>query len=918
MMAIGDILAVAIRPDGWSADITIEGFSTGATYDFGLDANNVPSPAKILFSLSSSGFNDLGEGVAVPRTVYATKQVRKQHPDHAQTDETVAGGNMTVRVALSEFIYTSDASITVDILSGFCTSGGTPNNQSLNLAVTNNSSEGLQRVVGNWSYPGYSTVTGNFKVRCCAFHGSAKDGKPVKCVKFTATDENSNSYSTIVTAPTIDTTIGDALPVVEYVGEIDVSGFVVGNKITVNFIAYPHYGNMLNTGDGVNDNSVNPTPLYAPQYYKLVSDRKLAVVDSAAADDLSGVVINESAFDAGAPPAAFKNMFAAINAIRTAMGTADVSGGVVLLRTGNHVYNNGTITSGTTANYWLTIKNFPNETPVLPSKSGSASLPTRGLVKFEGIEFTPTTGNFIIEKSAWLHKCDINHSGGYVAIVDRVLYLTENIVRFRVESPFGTGTHACGVCRGNSFVAGVSKISPFMFIGNVCAGNDLLQLPRVGVNTPLIDNGVLAFNSLRNNTTELFMYFFTDVVNHGFAIVQNLMERQLSVSPLFRVSGDGSDSSPVRNILIWHNTTVGQRLNLAYNDYNLNGTFAIRSQWSIKNNVIDSYNVVTGKDAHGGTADTTRDLTGNGSVRYGVGMSGNAIWGTAGFYNEHWGAKGTFENVYFQNEAGGKNFFKFVNNASGSGSNTNGGDYHLAEDSIAVDSSNDLVIPYDLDGEVRFLGGSAGVYEELSDPITPLPLSGTFDIGPEMSAILSLKTILPLSASFDIGPEFSAVLTDGAATPVPLSASFDIGPHLSCVLTDGATTPVPLSAVFAIGPTFAATLIDGGLKIVPPRTRTRRARPSDSAPFEFYIDPDAVLDYAIDWSIIIPADDPIVNLQIVTTDSTKVFRSYITGSLSVVWPQSITVNTTVSMTARITSQSGRKDDRTFTFIGKHF
>lgn len=34
--ATGDILSVAVQSDGWTADITIEGKTTGGTYDMGL------------------------------------------------------------------------------------------------------------------------------------------------------------------------------------------------------------------------------------------------------------------------------------------------------------------------------------------------------------------------------------------------------------------------------------------------------------------------------------------------------------------------------------------------------------------------------------------------------------------------------------------------------------------------------------------------------------------------------------------------------------------------------------------------------------------------------------------------------------------------------------------------------------------
>lgn len=40
-MATGDILSCVVRAYGWSVDVTIEGFTTGATYDFGSLFRNV-------------------------------------------------------------------------------------------------------------------------------------------------------------------------------------------------------------------------------------------------------------------------------------------------------------------------------------------------------------------------------------------------------------------------------------------------------------------------------------------------------------------------------------------------------------------------------------------------------------------------------------------------------------------------------------------------------------------------------------------------------------------------------------------------------------------------------------------------------------------------------------------------------------
>src|SRR3989344_8337761 len=118
--ATGDISAVRIAGDtnhnGWTAEIDIEGLATGGTYAFGMGANNDPSSAKIVFTVTSPGYDTSGNSTTIARTVYGTQWVRKASPDDATADEASAGGTLTVKVSLSDFIY-ADETATVTIAS---------------------------------------------------------------------------------------------------------------------------------------------------------------------------------------------------------------------------------------------------------------------------------------------------------------------------------------------------------------------------------------------------------------------------------------------------------------------------------------------------------------------------------------------------------------------------------------------------------------------------------------------------------------------------------------------------------------------------------------------------------------------------------------------------------------------------------
>jgi hypothetical protein len=59
--AMGEIVSVTIRPDGWSADLSITGMSTNGTFDFGLGPqNSVVGTQKVTFWVLSQGFDSNG------------------------------------------------------------------------------------------------------------------------------------------------------------------------------------------------------------------------------------------------------------------------------------------------------------------------------------------------------------------------------------------------------------------------------------------------------------------------------------------------------------------------------------------------------------------------------------------------------------------------------------------------------------------------------------------------------------------------------------------------------------------------------------------------------------------------------------------------------------------------------------------
>ena len=83
-------------------------------------------------------------------------------------------------------------------------------------------------------------------------------------------------------------------------------------------------------------------------------------------------------------------------------------------------------------------------------------------------------------------------------------------------------------------------------------------------------------------------------------------------------------------------------------------------------------------------------------------------------------------------------------------------------------------------------------------------------------------------------------------------------------------------------------------------------------------DPDAFLDYHVDWTDWLPPGDTLASVQIVPAPDVDVASSGITSSVSYAWV-SLTapvVGQKYNLTHRITSAQGRIDDRTQTLVCK--
>src|SRR3989339_1423478 len=727
----GDIIAVRISSDarrqGWVGEFDISGVSTGGTYDFNLDTNNVTTANTPYFTITSLGYDASGNATTISRTVYVMNALRKVYPDNASNDETSEIGYVTVRASLSEWIYSSDT-LTFTAPTSFYTQGGTPSNAITSYAVTNGATQAYPKVVANWSWPGYSRITGStFNLSAIAFHRSAQQGQSVRAVKYTCTDQLSNSATATVTGATIDSTKNDTVPVAEYIGTISTTSLTQGDTLTCNFQAYPWYGDsgsILNTGDGTN---TMPTPLYAPQYYVLdktgAHGSTIAVVDATLGNNDTGVAIDSASFDSGTPPASFQNIYAAANAIAAYNNTNhsrnDVSGGVIYLKEGSHAWTGGTLSVGAAANNatWLTVTKFPGTARanvLITSTSGDKLIGHK--VKFEDVKFTNGTGVILSGLDAlWVDYSTIAPTAGVYGTFDSttVNYITASNVS---GSYSPTGNSSIALMRGNLSTASlVNSIQPaYTVLGNSLTNSGDGSISDAYTTTPAVSNGIYAFNLFYANAdASILNKFYANTI--GTAVIQNIFERSgVSSTPLIQIAADATTYES-NNVLVWNNTFIGQRDNMAYADSGTSGPIW-RRDWSIKNNIFDDLNVVTDTDAHGGTP--SADRYGNHSVVFGTGLSGNLITERVGAgYIPQFLGMSSISGVKVTNPIDPN----YVDDASYLGTGLGNGDYHLTMLSPTVDlvPSGETLLPYDIAGVPRSnTSSSSGAYEFASDDAT--------------------------------------------------------------------------------------------------------------------------------------------------------------------------------------------------------
>lgn len=650
-MAAGDISSITVNADAYTATIRILGVSTGGTYAYGLSGiNNDPllGAPKVLFTVTSFAGSDSNTTV---RYVYGTIFKYQAHPNSSSPTETVVGSDVDVMIALSEPIYAKEntgagntgVAVTCTILSGFYTQGGTPNNAVTNMTVTNNSTLAYFKVIGNWTCAPFRRVSSNtLRLSALAFSMHPQHRRPVERVRFTVTD-GTNTVTKDVYEMRIDKSQGDKLPFPEYYADIDVSTLIQGSELTANFAAYPFIGDAASIRDSSTGIAM-PSARCGPHKYLL--DRTnaygvtIALVDAATGSDAGANTVYDSASYNPATAYKFATIGKAAAAIASYNNTNrsrnDVGAGVIELNAGSYAWLGSTNTYGTTPKCHITVRpatGVAKSAVNLSSTSGNTDISDR--VCLSRVTITTGTNNtFTGINAMWLDDCDYNSTAG-TGIFNNIggaVWVTRGKVTNLNQGfrPSSTNNAPFALVRGVDLGAFTKTILCYTVCGNHKYGKVVpgtlftTEYAGMGAPDPSIEGNWIIYNNIATGlgTPAIMFETGTKFANpYGGAFIQNILENCYT-DPNGLADIGSSDTvttnTPLRGFLIWHNTLVGNRVFIGYNDNAAPSIFKDRYYWSVIGNYMDR---AATKGSEHPTADSVR--IGNMTQLHGVGYMGN-------------------------------------------------------------------------------------------------------------------------------------------------------------------------------------------------------------------------------------------------------------------------------------------------------
>jgi hypothetical protein len=636
----------AIDADGWRAT-----YGSPPT-----EFDPVGSPET--FAVTRSGFDATGTAETYSDTVTLMKRVRQPYPNQALLTSD--------KVSLSDFVYAGDT------ISG----------------VTNNSTRPAPKPIALWLTPDMQILKGSsVTVQMAVAHAHPRSGRPVAAVKFSLSDGTTTVNVTASTMVSRDCpATGLKIPCFE--ATLDISGMTQGATLTIDAVIYPWVGAAFTVST---DADTWPSPNLS--VLKALCDRTgaygtaYAYVDPVAGNDGTAVVSTTPATAAASPYLTFSTAAAAIKTYNNAnFSRNSADGGVIRLVEGTTTLNAAIRSGANTVTWPLTIEaadpakksttiftdrgsTLANSCPnhlvlrnikIQRSGSGSfvfidqasSSLNYDRIVRVESCTFDENAAGVY---TAWFYKCarvqffDCDGDGDIATGITGTI----NKTSFMVGCTFGAGLTGFSVagCKGQgTFTTRQATTAKVAGVGAFIGFNHLYLTSDVGAVPKIINVNVGA---------------------RGAAFVGNVFEKSGSSDtfPLAQYSADNESASSVENLILAHNTEVGARSNILYQE--AGSTYADKSAY-VQGNIFALRNVKTDVFATNGT------LTGNWPAAYNVGYHANTvIKGSSD--DSYFGAGewlGEVAELGFAGRSGGVDLDPdFANDKSYYGSNAAPGDY---------------------------------------------------------------------------------------------------------------------------------------------------------------------------------------------------------------------------------------------------
>lgn len=257
------IVSASIEANGYVLALVVSGTNSTASgvgydADYPLTPNATP---KLTMTSTHPGY-DVSGGIAIAnsaktRSLIATKPIRQvaQVSNGSSSvsfvigpklpDETAAsGGQFTVRIALSNWVYSTDTNLTLAALAGWRTGEAAAGP----ITVTNNSAVTCPIPIHRWPDVPYRLQRGSFDVEVLVFGFHPQGTQPVAAVKFTVTDGTTARNKTYwATALSSSTQFGDNLRCHRVTVDPSVATALTAGLLRIDAEFYPWIGAMRTT-----------------------------------------------------------------------------------------------------------------------------------------------------------------------------------------------------------------------------------------------------------------------------------------------------------------------------------------------------------------------------------------------------------------------------------------------------------------------------------------------------------------------------------------------------------------------------------------------------------------------------------------------------------------------------------------------